>query len=169
MAVIASLVLGSDGSSTLKGSSDEVTTPVDRQRFLARRRLSDAILIGGNTARNERYQRTPVPLVILSRTRPGLLEQNPLAHWWHLSPLEAVIRAQQEFGTTISIEGGIGLISELLDAGAISQLELSITPNVGGEDRVDYRDLISHFEKIEKSHLDETTFYTCTGPLMPLK
>ena len=169
MAVIASLVLGVDGSSSLMGSSDAITTPIDRERFLTRRRLSDAILIGGNTARNERYQRTPVPLIILSRTRPALLDQNPLAHWWHLSPLEAVVRAEQEFGSTISIEGGIALISELLDVGAISQLNLSITPNIGGEDRVDYPELLSHFEKVERNQADGTVFYTCTMPLMPQK
>jgi riboflavin biosynthesis pyrimidine reductase len=94
MPVIASLVLGADGSSTLLGTSDTVTTPIDRQRFLARRRGCDAILIGGNTARNERYEKTPVPLIVLSHTRPEVLEENPRAHWWTLSPVEAVARAR---------------------------------------------------------------------------
>lgn len=164
MAVIASLVLGADGSSTLLGSSDAVTTPLDRARFLARRRECDAILIGGNTARHERYQRTPVPLVILSHTRPDLLDQNPKAHWWSLSPLEAVARARWEFGNTLSIEGGMAFISELLDAHLISQLELSITAHVGGEDKVDYLDLLSHFEKIETEESEGTIFHTCTFP-----
>lgn len=165
MAVIASLVLGADGSSTLLGTSDTVTTPIDRQRFLARRRLCQAILIGGNTARNERYQRTPVPLVVLSHTRPLVLDQNPKAHWWRLSPVEAVARARWEFGNTLSIEGGISFISELLDAQLITQLELSITPHVGGEYKVDYMDLLRHFEKIETQELEATIFHTCTFPI----
>lgn len=169
MAVIASLVLGADGSSTLFGTSDTVTTPIDRQRFLARRRQCDAILIGGNTARNERYQRTPVPLVVLSHTRPALLDQNPKAHWWLLSPVEAVARARWEFGNTLSIEGGIAFISELLDAHMISQLELSITAHVGGENKVDYLDLLAHFEKIETEELEGTIFHTCTFPIMTQK
>lgn len=165
MAVIASLVLGADGSSTLLGTSDAVTTPIDRARFLARRRLSDAILIGGNTARAERYQRTPVPLVVISHTRPTLLDQNPKAHWWSLSPVEAVARARWEFGNNLSVEGGIAMISELLDAVAISQLELSITSHVEGENKVDYLDLLAHFEKIETEELEGTIFHTCTFPI----
>jgi len=165
MSVIASLVLGADGSSTLLGTSDTVTTPIDRQRFLARRRDCNAILIGGNTARNERYQKTPVPLVVLSHTRPEILDQNPKAHWWTLSPVEAIARAQQEFGDTLSIEGGVAFISELLGAQLISQLELSITSHVGGEYKVDYLDLLSHFEKIETEELEATIFHTCTFPI----
>lgn len=165
MAVIASLVLGADGSSTFLGTSDTVTTPIDRQRFLSRRRLCDAILIGGNTARNERYQKTPVPLVVLSHTRPEVLDENPKAHWWTLSPVEAVVRARREFGNTLSIEGGIAFISELLDAQLISQLELSITSHVGGEYKVDYLDLLAHFEKIQTEELEATIFHTCTFPI----
>lgn len=169
MAVIASLVLGADGSSTVLGTSDKVTTPIDRQRFLTRRRLSDVILVGGNTARNERYQRTPVPLVVLSHTRPSVLDLNPKAHWWSLSPAEAIARARWEFGSTISIEGGISFICELLDAQLISQLELSITSHVGGESKVDYLELLAHFEKIETEEIEATIFHTCTFPIKTQK
>jgi len=169
MAVIASLVLGADGSSTLLGTSDAVTTPLDRARFLVRRRQSDAILIGGNTARHERYQRTPVPLVIISHTRPALLDQNLKAHWWSLSPVEAVARARWEFGDNLSVEGGMAMISELLDAGAISQLKLSITAHVGGENKIDYLDLLARFEKIETEELEGTIFHTCTFPVTTQK
>jgi len=166
MAVIASLVLGADGSSTLGGSSDAITTLVDRERFLIRRRSSDALIIGGNTARNERYRRTPVPLVVVSRSQPEILEQNPLAHWWSVSPSEAVTRAQEEFGERISIEGGVALVSELLDAHLITQLELSITPHIGGANRVNHFELLAHFENVETNYVEETIFYTCTTPIM---
>lgn len=166
MSVIASLVLGADGSSTFREDSEAITTPIDRQRFLARRRLSDAIVIGGNTARNERYQRTPVPVVVVSHSRPSLLDQNPQAHWWPLTPLDALSRAQIEFGSRISIEGGVAFVLVLLNAGAITQLELSITPHLGGENKVDYLHLLSYFEKVEMTRVDETLFYSCTVPLM---
>ena len=167
--MISSLVLGADGTSTLHGNSESVTTPIDRQRFLARRRLCDAILIGGNTARNERYQRTPVPLVILSHSRPAILDQNSKAHWWVLSPAQAVARAQWEFGNTLSIEGGIAFISELLKANLLTQLELSITPHTGGEDKVDYLELLAHFEKIQTHEVEGTIFHTCTFPITTRK
>ena len=169
MAVISSLVLGADGSSTLRGNSESVTTPIDRQRFLARRRLANAILIGGNTARNERYQRTPVPLVVVSHTRPPILDQNPKAHWWALSPTQAVARAQREFGNDLSIEGGIAFISDLLNANLLTQLELSITPHTGGEEKIDYLNLLSHFEKISTQEIEGTIFHTCTFPIMSQK
>lgn len=165
MPVIASLVLGSDGSSTVDGSSVGLSTPADRARFLTRRRLSDAILIGGTTARSEGYSKTPVPLVILSRSKPSLLEENPLAHWWPLSPIEAVAQAQKEFGQRIAIEGGIAFIVELLRARLISQLDLTITLREGGENKIDPQYLIAYFTHIEREQSDETIFYTCTLPL----
>lgn len=166
MAVTATIVVGADGSSTLRGSSDSVTTPIDRQRFLIRRRHCDAILIGGNTARNERYQRTPVPLVVLSHTRPAILDKNAQAHWWALSPAEAVARARTEFGSNLSIEGGISFIAELLNAKLLTQLDLSITPHRGGENRVNVLELLSHFEKIQTDEEQGTIFHTCTLPIM---
>lgn len=165
MNVIASLVLAADGSSTMHGTSDLVTTPLDRQRFLARRRTCDAILIGGNTARNERYEKTPVTLIVLSHTRPALLDRNPKAHWWAISPEEAVARAETEFGETLSIEGGVSFISGLLEANLITQLELSITAHTGGENRVDYLDLIAHFENVTTEEYEGTIFHSCTHPI----
>ena len=165
MAVTAFLVLGSDGSSTFRGSSAEISTDADRKRFLTMRRKSDVILIGGNTARSERYARTPVPLIILSRSRPDVLDQNPLATWWKLAPEAAVKRAIQEFGPAVSIEGGINFIGELLQAGAISQLELSLTPRFGGDATIDFLTLLSHFGKVEKSQIQDTIFYSCTEPI----
>jgi riboflavin biosynthesis pyrimidine reductase len=169
MAVIASLVVGADGSSTLHGSSESVTTHVDRQRFLTRRRLADAILIGGNTARNERYQKTPVPLVILSHTRPDILDLNSKACWWVLSPTQAVARAQWEIGSELAIEGGIAFIAELLTANLLTQLELSITPQTGGEGKIDFRNLLLHFEKITTEEIEGTIFHTCTLPILSQK
>ena len=63
-----SLVLGADGSLTKNGSSRALSSAGDRQRFLALRRECGAIVIGGETARAEPYERTPAPLIILSRT-----------------------------------------------------------------------------------------------------
>jgi riboflavin biosynthesis pyrimidine reductase len=63
--IIATLVVGSDGSTSKDGSSRGVSSSADRSRFLERRRSVDAILIGGNTARNEPYRKTPVPVVVV--------------------------------------------------------------------------------------------------------
>ncbi len=164
MAVIASLVLGADGSSTLRGNSAAISTPIDRERFLARRRLCDVIIVGGKTAKADGYKTTPVPLVIISHSRPDLLDVNSKAHWWMIPAAAAIERAKKEFGPTVSVEGGISMISELLEAGAISQLELSISPQTGGENKIDLEQLLKYFEKIEEELVVETIFYTCTEP-----
>lgn len=163
MATVATLVLGMDGSTSLGGSSDGITSVVDRERFLARRRTSDCLIIGGNTARSERYEKTPVPLVILSRSLPNLISKNPLAHWWNLPPADAVPRARAQFGIEILIEGGISIITELLNLGAIDQLELSVTQVSGGENRIEISELLRHFSHINKTwnQEEETAFYSC--------
>jgi riboflavin biosynthesis pyrimidine reductase len=74
--IIATLVVGSDGSTAKDGSSRGVTSTLDRARFLERRRHVDAILIGGNTARTEPYRKTPVPVVVISTSMINALADN---------------------------------------------------------------------------------------------
>lgn len=160
--VIATLVVGSDGSTAKDGTSRGVSSTVDRARFLERRRHVDAILIGGNTARSEPYRKTPVPVVVISTSMINSLADNRQAYWWNASPSEAVERAQRLFGPTILIEAGTSVIVELLNLGMIDRLELSVSTVTGGEDRIDIKELLAHFTSV-KSELDgETTFYTAT-------
>ena len=57
------------------------------------------------------------------------------------------------FGPRIHIEAGISIINELLRAGRIDELELSITEASGGEDKIDINELLSHFaSKSEEVH-----------------
>lgn len=145
MTVTVTLVVGADGSTSKHGNSAGVSTAADRSAFLARRRLADCILIGGNTARTEPYHRTPVPVVVISRTLINPLADNRLAHCWNLSPVKAIERATSIFGPNIHVEAGIGIIQELIKANLVDALELSITEVTGGEDVVEISKLLSHF------------------------
>ena len=157
MSIIATIVVGIDGCSTIDASSKAVTSAADRQSFLARRRLVDCIMIGGNTARNEPYSKTPVPLVVISRqAHPNL----PAAHVWNLDPKEALHKANQEFGESILIEGGAAFISYLLEQNLIDVLELSVTPASGGADIFDYKKYLSLAQSVTQSVLSDTIFYT---------
>ena len=157
MSVVATIVVGSDGSTTIAGSSAQVTSHADRAIFLNRRRNVDCIIIGGNTARNEPYAKTPVPLVVISRkTHPQL----PAAHIWNLDPQQALSRAQKEFGNNILIEGGAAFISNLIDHNAIDILELSITPATGGSDIFDFKKYLALATGKTEKRIDQTTFYT---------
>ena len=158
MPVIVTLVAGADGSTSKNGNSAGVTTAIDRTEFLARRRSADCIIIGGNTARTEPYQRTPVPVVVLSRSLVNPLPHNRLAHCWNLSPVEALTKAIKTFGPTVHIEAGASIIEELMKAGKIDQLELSITSVTDGDDKINIEKLLSYFTAFEEAEREGTRF-----------
>jgi len=160
VSVVATLVVGSDGSTSKESRSAGVSSPADRQVFLQRRREVDCIIVGGNTARHEPYNRTPVPLIVISRSLVNPVQGNHLAHFWNCSPAQAVEKAQKQFGDKILIEGGVTMISELIDQSIIDELELSVTPASGGQDRVDWRGLIAKFAHCKSREVDGTTFYS---------
>jgi riboflavin biosynthesis pyrimidine reductase len=159
MSVIANLVVGSDGSTSKESKSAGVSSPADRRAFLARRRVVDCIIIGGNTARYEPYNRTPVPLVVLSRSLVNPVSGNHLAHMWNASPAEAVERATKQFGGNILIEGGYSMICELLDENLLDGIELSVTPESGGDGIIDWKSLVARFDSYEITEDDGTLFY----------
>jgi riboflavin biosynthesis pyrimidine reductase len=165
MSVIAYLVIGRDGSSTLNGSSAGITSVLDRMSFLDARREFDCIVIGGQSARSEPYSKTPVPLVIVSRSRPQTLDVNPKAYWWNCTPAEAVQRASESFGSNICVEGGINFLNELMTANLIDELHLSITPTTGGENKVDQEQLLAKYSAVTRELKDETIFIVAKSPI----
>ena len=160
MSVVATLVVGSDGSTSKENRSAGISSPEDRKAFLQRRREVDVIIVGGNTARQEPYNRTPVPLVVISRSLVNPVQGNHLALFWNCSPAKAVEKARTLFGEKILIEGGISMINELISLKLIDQLELSVTPATGGEDLVDITELLSHFAQVSKREEAGTVFYS---------
>jgi len=158
MTVTVTLVAGSDGSTSKGGNSAGVSSAADRTSFLARRRAADCILIGGNTARTEPYQRTPVPVVVISKSLINPLANNRLAHGWNLTPVKALDRAIKTFGPNVHVEAGASIIDELLSAGRVDALELSITEVSGGEDTVDLAKLLSYFSQQSEKTVDGTRF-----------
>jgi riboflavin biosynthesis pyrimidine reductase len=163
VSVVATLVVGSDGSTSKESRSAGVSSPEDRKAFLQRRREVDVIIVGGNTARHEPYNRTPVPLVVISRSLVNPVQGNHLALLWNCSPVMAVEKARALFGEKILIEGGISMINELLEHKKIDQLELSVTSATGGENTVDINHLLSHFSQIERREDSETVFYSASN------
>lgn len=160
---MATLVVGSDGSTSKERRSAGVSSPEDRKAFLQRRREVDVIIVGGNTARHEPYNRTPVPLVVISRSLVNPVQGNHLALFWNCSPVMAVEKARALFGEKILIEGGISMIKELLEHKKIDQLELSVTPATGGENTVDINHLLSHFSQVERREDSGTIFYSASN------
>jgi riboflavin biosynthesis pyrimidine reductase len=160
VSIVATLVVGADGSTSQESRSAGISSAADRQVFLQRRREVDCIIVGGNTARHEPYNRTPVPLVVISRSLVNPVQGNHLALLWNCSPVEAVKKARTQFGEKILIEGGISMIDELIDHGVIDQLELSVTPATGGDDRIDWKALIAKFAHCQSREVEGTYFYS---------
>jgi riboflavin biosynthesis pyrimidine reductase len=158
VATIATLVLGQDGSSTLSGTSLALSTDADRARFLTRRRNADCILTGGKSARIEGYASTPVPLVILSRREEVIRPENPLAHQWNCSITDAIAEIHSQFGEEIMIEGGVNFLRSALSAGVVDQIELSITPIRGGENKVKWQSLAEGFTEVKRDQIIDTEF-----------
>ncbi len=159
MGISSSLVVGIDGSTSWGNNSSGISSPADRADFLARRRSFDCIIIGGNTARCEPYSKTPVPLIIISRSDTNPVPENPDATVWNKSIAEAITDAQVRFGDNIHIEGGITLINELIAARAIDDLYLAITPARGGVNIFDWKSALESFSNSTKSEIDGTIFY----------
>lgn len=160
MSIVATLVVGADGSTSKESRSAGVSSASDRQVFLQRRREVDCIIIGGNTARHEPYNRTPVPLVVVSRSLVNPVQGNHLALLWNCSPVQAVEKARAQFGPTILIEGGFSLINDLIEHNILERIELSVTPATGGDNRIDWKELLKRFKKSQSREVDGTTFYS---------
>ena len=159
MSTAASLVVGSDGSTSKGANSQGVSSPADRAIFLRRRGLADVIIIGGNTARTEPYGFTPVPLVVISRSDINPVVKNPKAHIWRTSPADAISRARETFGPNILIEAGPAMIFELLAEKLIDDLFLSVTSEIDGENPIDWKSLLLHFPHSQKSEVGGTQFF----------
>jgi riboflavin biosynthesis pyrimidine reductase len=159
MPVFATLVTGSDGSTTKGGSSRAITSGADRTEFLARRCSADFILIGGKTARSEPYHRTPVPVVVASRSMVNALADNRDAHWWNCSPSSALDRGIKKFGSNVLVEGGASFIFELISNGSLDGIYLSVTPESGGEAKIDYQELLAKFSEVTEREVDGTKFF----------
>ena len=72
---------------------------------------------------------------------------------------EALAKAKSQFGERILIEAGTSIIFELIDQGLIDQLELSVTPVIGGDHPIDWQALLNKFAHQTRTHIDGTDFY----------
>lgn len=151
--VAANLVLGADGSTTLDGSSNGLTFPADRVRFHQLRREFKAILIGGNTAREEPYTKTPLPLIVLShQPLTFLLESNSNAMVWNVPIPTAISRANGIYGDLL-LEAGPALVSEAVIAGLLTELFLTISPKTPAENQIDLAKLTATATQISEERV----------------
>lgn len=155
--VAANLIIGQDGATTLGASSKALSFPADRQRFHQLRTEFQAILIGGNTARNEPYSKTPLPLIVLTRhPLPAKIAENPLAEAWAIDLTDAIPKALSRFGDLL-IEAGPALFQAAIENGLLTELFITRSNALGGENLLDLPRLLEHWveitdERVEGGH-----------------
>ena len=130
MAIAANLVIGVDGSTSFNGKSAKLSSDEDRRRFHEIRKGADVIIIGGNTARVEPYADTPIPLVVISRSKSiHEISNNSKAEILNMDPKAALKESVAKYGENVLIEGGPNLLMELLPL--IEELNITITDRSG--------------------------------------
>lgn len=163
MAVIASFVIGSNGASSLAGTSRALSTPADRKRFLARHHSASAFIVGKKSAALENYGATSVPIFVYSRSSAVLHFPHPLMQQVtvdrNLKEITQLIDLRIE--GNIVVEAGYGLLLPMIREGVIDILELSITPIAGDDDFVDQEELLSFFEITSDIDIDGTRLLEC--------
>ncbi len=157
--LVLNMVASVDGRASLEGSSRALSSAADRELFMGLRTQVDAVLVGTETLRRERYPRlvrrperravrianglTPDPLAIVL-TRSGDLPEeiglftDPEQEVAVLreEPGPALRRLRAERGVrSVLCEGGPTLNGALLRAAVVDELFLTLSPVLaGGED-----------------------------------
>ena len=164
MWIRANLVLGADGQSTFEGSSKALSSRFDRARFHAIRAESQVILIGGNTARIEPYAKTPVRLIILSKSGqiPSTVAANPDAEIWNLYPADAIHKLREEGVERILIEAGVSIIKELSAHNLLDGIFITQTNFDKGENILDLEAITKNMEieSVEDSEGESFIYYS---------
>ena len=160
--LIANLVVAASGATSKNGSSVGLSSPADRQRFHDLRTQSDAIVIGGSTARREPYKKTPIPLFIITHSLVRLQPKNQLAKQLNLSPQLALAEISNFFAdkesAQILVEAGPKLLTQMINEGLIQTLHLTINHGATGENTIDLKDLVKNFQLISSEKIEDDEF-----------
>jgi dihydrofolate reductase len=153
--VRANLVVGSNGMTTKAGSSKPLSNRQDRAKFHELRQISEVILIGGSTFRNEPYSNCPLPLYISSHSQNFGGEN---IHSFNLSPVRVLERAVGDGFENILVEGGVAFLSELITEKLIDEFHITRSDKSGDRDELDENSLHANYKLATESKSGETKF-----------
>jgi riboflavin biosynthesis pyrimidine reductase len=160
--VIANLVVSSTGATSKNGSSIDLSSPADRKRFHELRSESDAILIGGSTARREPYKKTPIPLFIITHSLVRLQPKNQLAKQVNLPPVAALQEISNFFANKetaqILVEAGPKLLTKMIEEGLIKTLYLTVNHVATGENKIELNELVKTFKLVSSERIEDDEF-----------
>lgn len=154
--VMANILLARNLATSLGGSSRALSPSSDRVRFHQIRKLAKAILIGGQSYRNEPYSRLSLPLYISSRI---LNEGGSGSQFiFNKEPAWLINRALLEQGAPVLIEGGVNFISELIPQRVIDLLYITRVNQDGDGHFFDERNLLENYQRHSIEVIDEVRF-----------
>jgi len=159
--VIANMVIGSNGATSLNNDSAPLSPPADRQRFHEIRSLASALVVGGRTYRSEHYEKAPMPVFVATRDLELLLRNSgPSAHskFFELSPGEVLHIALESQKDPVLVEGGMSFLLPLLKSRKIGRLFLTRSPIAGDNDFFDFETLYQNYALCGSETIEDVTF-----------
>lgn len=136
--VVLSMVTTVDGAIALDGVSGGLGSPTDQAVFLHTRRSADAVLVGAETVRAEGYRPLPSHQTMYVVSRTGELGSN--ADALRTAGNTRVVDGDLPTivggidGAVCSLEGGPTLNGQMLSAGLVDEICLTLSPRlVAGE------------------------------------
>jgi riboflavin biosynthesis pyrimidine reductase len=159
--VIANMVIGSNGATSLHQDSAPLSPPADRERFHAIRELAAALVVGGNTYRCEHYSQAPLPVYVATRDAELLTHNQTSSErsfFIQAKPEQVVARALESESGIVLVEGGISFIKPLLASSIIDRFFLTRSPIVGDGDFFDFQILIQNYQVDRSEDVGDVTF-----------
>ena len=153
---MANILLARNLATSLGGSSRELSPKSDRIRFHQIRTLAKAILIGGQSYRNEPYSKLSLPLYISSRTLNEGAAGNKFI--FNQDPAWLINRALLEQGYPVLIEGGVNFISSLIAESQIDLLYITRVNQDGDGHFFDESNLLKNYERQSIEDIDGASF-----------
>jgi len=153
---MANILLAKNLATSLGGSSRALSPESDRIRFHQIRTLAKAILIGGQSYRNEPYSKLSLPLYISSRT---LSEGGSDSQFiFNQEPAWLIKRALLEQGSPVLIEGGVNFIASLITQSLIDLLYITRVNQDGDGHFFDESQLLKNYERQSIEIIDGASF-----------
>ena len=153
---MANILLARNLATSLGGSSRALSPKSDRIRFHQIRTLAKAILIGGQSYRNEPYSKLSLPLYISSRTlNEGAVGTKFI---FNQDPAWLINRALSDQGYPVLIEGGVNFISNLISESLIDLLYITRVNQDGDGHFFDESQLLENYERQSTEIIDGASF-----------
>ena len=154
--VMANILLARNLATSLGGSSRALSPESDRIRFHQIRRLAKAILIGGQSYRNEPYSKLSLPLYISSRTLSEGASDSQFI--FNQEPAWLIKRALLEQGCPVLIEGGVNFISSLITQSLIDLLYITRVNQDGDGHFFNDSQLLENYQRKSIEVIDGASF-----------